>query len=345
MKNSIYLFLTVFSLYACTSQENTSNKKSIWIANALNTIKSNQFPRIKAISWWNENWNTTLLRIDSSPESNNAYKNGVASDFFKTNLAFNNNKLMAPTSGVYHNAFPDFGGEEDIVTAARIDNFETLANKEIGWAYFSNNWLDNLVFPYDDVTTIHNAGKTPFIRMMARTNFVESHADPVYTMQNIIDGNFDTQLNAWANEAKNIGYPLLVEFGTEANGNWFPWNGVFNGGATTDGYGDPNLADGPEHFRDAYRHIIDIFNANNVTNITWFFHVDAHGFPNENWNRIENYYPGDAYIDWVGISVYGPFEANEDLESFATILEGMYPSLTALTNKPLAILEFGITEI
>lgn len=336
------------SFLSCKSQENTvepTNKKAIWITNALNSVKNNQFSRIKAIAWWHENWNTTKLRIDSSEEARQAYEDGVTSDFFKTDLQFINQKLVAPTEGVYHNAFPDFGGEENIVTEQRILDFETLANKEIAWAYFSDNWLDNLHFPSGDVTTIHNAGKVPFIRMMARSAFEEDQADPVYSMQKIIDGVFDTQLTAWATEAKNIRYPLLVEFGTEVNGQWFPWNGIYSGGASTDTYGDPLLADGPERFKDAYRHIIDLFNANNVQNITWFYHVDAHNDPNEDWNTKAAYYPGDNYIDWIGVSVYGPYNTNEELESFSSILEAIYPKLTALTNKPLAILEFGISEI
>ena len=30
------------------------------------------------------------------------------------------------------------------------------------------------------------------------------------------------------------------------NASWFSWNGSYNGGGRTSGYGDPTLADGPE---------------------------------------------------------------------------------------------------
>lgn len=346
MKTSLYSFILFFTLYACTSQEETiENKKAIWITNALTSIKNNRYPAIKGVAWWHENFDDTKLRIDSSTESVEAYKNGIASPFFKSQLTFSNNKLIAPENGVYHGAFPDFGGEESTVTTQRITEFENLIQKEIAWAYFSDNWLDNLSFPYNEVTTIHNTGRTPFIRMMARSDFGEFGVDPTYSMQAILDGNFDTQLNAWAIEAKNIDFPLLVEFGTEVNGNWFPWNGQHNGGSITTNYGDISLADGPERFKDAYRYIIDIFNANNVTNITWFFHVDAHNFPNETWNNFENYYPGDEYIDWIGISVYGPQQPNDDLENFSDILDEAYPKIISMTSKPIAVLEFAITEI
>ncbi len=192
--------------------------------------------------------------------------------------------------------------------------------------------------------TIHQAGRVPFIRMMARTTLDEGVADPNYSMQNIIDGNFDTDLLQWFQDAANTGYPLLVEFGTEVNGEWFPWNGVHNGGATTTNYGDPNLPDGPERFRDAYRHIIDLSRQAGANNITWFFHIDAAGQPEEAWNDFENYYPGDNYIDWVGVSVYGAVTPDENPMSFADKLNLVYDRITTTTNKPLAILETGIVE-
>ena len=63
---------------------------------------------------------------------------------------------------------------------------------------------------------------------------------------------------AGAAAAKEFDSPLIVEFGPEMNGWWYPWNGYWNGGGETNAYGDSSLPDGPERFRDAYRHIIDV---------------------------------------------------------------------------------------
>ena len=343
----IILIGIITILFACNKEEEiiSENKKAKWIENAFVSLESNNYPKVKAISWWHENFDNSFLKVNSSTASLEAYKNGVNSSTFVTIPSFNSNKLIEPSSGIYHSAYPDFGGTEDIVTATRINDFETLVNKNIVWAYFSNNWYDNIQFPSDAVNTIHSAGKIPFIRMMPRTNFDEGGPDPNYTMQKIIDGDFDTALTQWAIDAKNTDIPLLVEFGTEVNGNWFPWNGQYNGAGELSNYGDPNIPDGPERFRDAYRHIIDICNSNGANNITWFFHVDAYSEPNVSWNEIENYYPGDNYIDWLGVSIYGPQESNEDYQEFSEIMDDIYPSLTNLSNKPIAILEFAITEM
>ena len=253
--------------------------------------------------------------------------------------------LGPPTQGAYNSAFPDFGGPEDNVTADKITDFESLVQKKIVWAYFSNNWLQRIEFPEASVRVIHGQGVIPFIRMMARSSFERLLPDPVYTMQRIIDGDFDRDLHRWAQRAKEVGIPLIVEFGTEVNGNWFPWNGQYNGGGKTKGYGDPSLPDGPERFRDAYRHIIDICRAEGASDITWAFHVNYDSVPLEPWNTMAAYYLGDDYIDWIGISTYGAQRPGEEWHLFSEIMDTAYPELASLSNeKPLAVLEYGVVD-
>jgi len=263
-------------------------------------------------------------------------------------------KLLPPPDGeIYHAAYPDFGGWEDEVSAAKIADFEALTGKQIVWAYFSNNWWQpepGIRFPVEHVRAIHEAGRVPFIRMMPRTEDPETGdmrlPDPHYSMQAIIDGEWDADLIQWAQAAKDTGIPLLVEFGTECNGNWFPWNAEWNGAESKTEYGDPGLYDGMERFRDAYRHIIDLFNAQGVENITWFFHVDAYNDPAVPWNVMAGYYPGDEYIDWIGVSVYGPQESGEGWWLFSDVLNDSWEEITAISpgGKPIAILEWGVID-
>ncbi len=344
MKNKLIIF-TLSIIIVITGCHKKEEIKAQWIRETFEAIKSGVYPDLKAISWWNENWDNTLLRLDSSPEALEAYRSEVNDTLFITDALFNSAKLIPAPNGIYHSAFPDFGSTEDIVSADRIQEFEQLAQKKIVWAYFSNNWTEGIVFPMQAVETIHNAGRIPFIRMMPRSSFDEYRPDSIYTMERIINGDFDSALIVWAQEAASLPYPILVEFGTEVNGAWFPWNGIHNGGGITDQYGDPSYPDGPERFRDAYRHIIDICRREGANNITWFFHVDAQPEPNEWWNDIKYYYPGDDYIDWVGISTYGSLSPKDDPVSFKEMMDFMYPHIKEIApDKPIAILEFGITE-
>jgi len=344
----IVLIIIIFMLYFFnkdTINRTTENKKAKWIEKAFISLESDYYPKIKAISWWHEDFDHSFLKINSSTESLRAYQKGIRSSTFVTTANFSANKLIEPMLGIYHSSYPDFGGTEDIVSGERMANFEKLAKKKIVWAYFSNNWYKDIQFPLTEVNIINGEGKIPFIRIMPRSNFNTGGPDPIYTLQEIIDGKFDKELTQWAIDASNTNMPLLVEFGTEVNGDWFPWNGAYNGAGETTEYGDSSIADGGERFKYAYRHIVDICNLNGANNITWFFHVNAYSDPSVDWNELEHYYPGDAYVDWLGVSIYGPQENKDTYQEFSDLLDAVYPSLTKLSNKPIAVLEFAITEI
>jgi len=179
-----------------------------------------------------------------------------------------------------------------------------------------------------------------------------------FSMQSIINGDWDDDLREWARNAiddrdeNGDPIPLLVTFSVEMNGYWFPWSGIYNGESATGDYGDPNLADGPERFRDAYRHIIDLFRNEGANHITWFFVPDTVNkdeewvsFIQDDWNDPINYYPGDDYIDWVGMNLYGATGKDWTWRWFSEGLQKKYKTIEDVRkNKPLALLEFGVME-
>lgn len=271
-------------------------------------------------------------------------------------------KVTPLSNGIYHGAFPGFGETEEVVNHRAMADFESLARKPIAWAYFSNNWfteqknrlVPKIAFPKEAVESVWGYRREnrviPFIRLMARSGWGENMPDPIYTMDKLInDETIAARLQDWADEAKRSDIPLMLEFGTEVNNDFFPWNGKHNGNGSTTGYGDSSYADGPERFRDAFRHVIELFRGRGLTNVTWVFHVDSNPSPKPDapgnaWNAIDKYYPGDNYIDWLGASVYGP-EADDPYESFGTIFRPTHKLLRNLSvDKPIAILELGIDK-
>jgi hypothetical protein len=251
--------------------------------------------------------------------------------------------LAPPAEGqAYHAAFPDFGGREDQVEPARLERFESAAARPVTWAYFSNNWFRGRVrFPSADVETIAAAERVPFVRLMARSGYGPG-ADENFSMRSIAAGEWDPELRGWCRDAAAAEVPLLAEFGTEVNGDWFPWNGRWNGGGSK-AWGDPSLADGPERFRAAYRRIVETCDAQGADDITWFFHADVGGWPEAAWNEPWDYYPGDDVIDWIGLSDYGPLRPGEPWRSFRSRMDGVIGELTSRLgeDKPLAVLEYG----
>jgi beta-mannanase len=181
---------------------------------------------------------------------------------------------------------------------------------------------------------IKGLGKVPYIRLMLRSDVDQKHAEKKFTLAKIIAGDFDTDLRAWAREARSFASPVLIEWGTEPNGNWFAWNGKWNGGAK----------EGPARYIAAYRHIVDLMRAEGANNLQWVWHVNWYDEPEAKWNRFENYFPGENYCEWMALSAYGPTTptTRDGTESFAFKLREVYPRLTRLApQKPIIVAEFG----
>ncbi len=228
----------------------------------------------------------------------------------------------------------DHDPTENDVTAKNVARFEESMGKKTAWVFFSDNWFESRKFPMATCAWIRGLGKVPYVRLMLRSDLEQSHAEKTFSLANIIAGKLDEDLKAWAREAKSFGSPVLVEWGTEPNGNWFSWNGKWNGGAK----------DGPPRYIAAYRHIVDVMRAEGADNVQWVWHVNWLEEPEAKWNRFENYYPGESYCDWVALSAYGPLtpRAKDGTESFRFKLRNAYPRLTKLApGKPIVIAEFG----
>src|SRR5262249_37677575 len=133
--------------------------------------------------------------------------------------------IQSPTysnNGIIHGAMTDEFGRED-GNADLVNKFNNLAGKKIGVAYLSDNWFNGIHFPIDKCISIRSTGAIPFMRIQnwIREGDQLSDAGP-YTHKNITAGMFDDQLRAYAKAAKRFGTTLLIEYGVEINGNWFP---------------------------------------------------------------------------------------------------------------------------
>ena len=248
-----------------------------------------------------------------------------------------------PAGKLYHGIYPGTAdGEEDAISMTDVTQYETLTETRVSWVYFSDNWYHGRSFPAETASAIRAHGAVPYLRLMLRSNADTYQPEPLYTVENIIAGQFDDDLAAWGRAARQFGSPLIVEYGTECNGEWFGWNGAWNGGATRDDFGKP---EGANRFVTAYRHIVEVIRGAGAENITWVFHVSSYDEPEVAWNALEHYYPGDDVVDWLAVSVYGavmPLDAAP--ESFTSQMDDVYQRLTNLApDKPIIVAEFGCT--
>lgn len=249
--------------------------------------------------------------------------------------------LRLPAAGkMYHGVFPgslENPGSEDAITPADVDSYESAVGRRVAWVYFSHEWSHGESFPRATASWIRERGSVPFIRLMMRTVAETGLTtdEKAYGLASIVAGKHDAALAGWGDAAREFGTPLIVEWGTEMNGSWFPWNGRHNGGG----------ARGVSLFRDAYRHVVDVVRSRGATHLTWVFHVNGDDQPSTEWNRFENYYPGDAWVDWVGLSAYGALSPSDPCPSFVPYADAAVARLGALApGKPIMVFEFGTTQ-
>jgi beta-mannanase len=136
---------------------------------------------------------------------------------------------------------------------------------------------------------------------------------------------------------------MIVAFGVEMNGTWFPWSGTYYG---ADDW-DPKVGNwkGPENFRRAYRHVVDRVRARGADNIKWMFHTNNYSYPLDTWNFAPAYYPGRAYVDWLGLSVYGQQFKDEPWADIPPLVDWPYEEMSGLDlNTPIMIAEWATGE-
>lgn len=246
-------------------------------------------------------------------------------------------RIEAPGPGsFYHGVYPGGrSGDEDDLVPADLDAYEKAAGRRAAWVYFSHNWYRGHAFPRATASWIRERGAVPFIRLMLRSDSEQNHPEPRYSLKAILAGRFDHDLAAWGDAAREFGTPVLAEWGAEMNGKWFSWNGSWNGGRK----------EGPRRFREAYRRIVRMIRSRGADNVLWVFHANDEDQPEADWNRLENYYPGDDVVDWLGVSVYGaqtPIE--EEWPAFAERMDRAASRFARLApGKPTFVLEFGAT--
>ncbi|HEX6277003.1 MAG TPA: glycosyl hydrolase [Polyangiaceae bacterium] len=228
-----------------------------------------------------------------------------------------NSDLLVPAQGALLGAF---------VGTGTFQQFETLLGRSIPIVHNFFGWTDNWT---TRAQSDLQSGKIPLITWEPWNNSVGVPLDE------IIGGTHDSMIQSRAQAARATGQKFFLRWGHEMNGNWYPWDGSHNGAN----------ASATAKYVSAYRHIHDIFKNAGATNVLWVFCPNVDSVPGDSWNAWSNYYPGDAYVDWMGLDGYnwGTVQTGSSFQSFSTIVGRIYPGLAA-KGKPIMIPETASTE-
>lgn len=194
------------------------------------------------------------------------------------------------------------------------------------------------------VRGVVETGSTPYLALDVRW----AGGPRTRVLEPLAAGEADAELARVARQIASLGGTVLVEPAWEMNGDWnYAWQGIANGADTQ----------APRKYREAWRRIVETFRREGATNVRWVFNPNV-GNPVSrtatgaaHWNWYGNYYPGDAYVDYVGAHGFnaprlwgGPWNAPGEMfdgtagDHMLTDLAKRYP------GKPIIIGEFSSDE-
>ncbi|MEM7532294.1 MAG: DUF4832 domain-containing protein [Chloroflexota bacterium] len=179
-------------------------------------------------------------------------------------------------------------------------------------------------FPLEAIENLWFNGNTPLLTL-----------EPFgYSAAQLAAGDADAQLTAWAIEFKLWldscgGRSAFLRFGHEMNGDWYSWG---NDAA---------------NYVAAWQHIHTLFADLGIdsSQVQWVWAVNN---VDVNTDPAENFYPGDSYVDWLGVDGYNWGESQNwsSWRDFPAVFDPMLTRLHAISpNKPILVAEIGTTGV
>lgn len=218
-----------------------------------------------------------------------------------------------PARGCYIGAFI----ERDTAVMGNIAAFEELTKKKHA-SYFTYVGYGR-PFPLEWVRKVTRNGGAPHIAF-----------EPNNGLKEVNDSAY---LRAWARDAARAKCPIFLRWASEMNGEW----GLkrYGGGPSVDKDKFPSL------YKEKFALVSQIMKeeAPNVAMLWTPFAEPARSIP--------LYYPGDQWVDWVGVNIYSVFVHNGDINhpsgeedpiAFLKVVYDLYAD-----RKPIHISEFAAT--
>lgn len=165
----------------------------------------------------------------------------------------------------------------------------TLIGYFTSWADTSGAYTDFNSFLNDQIAAV---GAVPVITWEPWKNGGGA-SQPSYSNSSISSGGHDDFIRKFAKAAKAYGKPLILRLMHEFNGVYYPWAG-------------PNNENDPSLFKQAFRHVVDIFREEGANNaeFMWSPNYQADARVTGASRDIYAFYPGNDVVDWIGVSGY-----------------------------------------
>jgi len=225
------------------------------------------------------------------------------------------------SDGVYFGLFRE-GAPRDI---SKIQQFQ----KEYGFKPHMVMWYLDWKQPFsmEQCLQVISYGAVPHI---VWEPWVWGDFDAI-RLKNIAQGDWDPYITQFAEDVKRFGYPVFIRVLHEFNIEGYSWSLSVN---------DHDY----ELYIKAYRHIVDIYRKVGAHNAFFVWCPMNYSYPEEPWNDYTKAYPGDNYVDWIGIDGYnwGTTQTWSQWQSFEVLFKEPVRILSKQhPTKPIMIAEFA----
>jgi len=144
----------------------------------------------------------------------------------------------------------------------------------------------------------------------------------------IAAGGYDTYLKTFATAVASYGAQtgrgVIISFGHEPNGPWYPW-----------GRGHVS----PATWIAAWRHIVNVFRQQGADNVAWLWTVNIIA-TRSGIASPAAWWPGSSYVTWIGIDGY----FYKSSWTFASLFGPTIKVVRTLTFDPILISETGVAS-
>ena len=243
-------------------------------------------------------------------------------------------QLLAPADNYFGVSTPEapYDWKDFQIFSASARKLPSMVEFFVGW---------DRDYPSSQIVETWRRGALPVVSWEPRDTVQPVGPDsdntlaPGYTLASIIDGSHDAYIDRFATAVRDLHLPVAIRFAHEMNGNWFPWSEERNGNSRG-------------QYVEAWRHVHDRFTALGATNAIWIWSPNViTARPSV---RLAPLYPGDDYVDWMGMvgyyrRVYLDDKGNPKPPTFDNTYSGTLAELRATAVKPIVITELGATEV
>lgn len=231
-----------------------------------------------------------------------------------------------PAEGCYHGAFNNGTSfaNEGITDKCPVATFETRVGKQLAIML----WYQNMK-PGRSFSEIQRVREDYWgIDYDGKYRFMIYGWLPLISSAEWASGALDEYMISYFKEVasesvRNLG-PIWFRPANEMNGSWTPY------------YGDP------QSYIKAWRRMYNIAEQLGVTEYNVFvWSPNYASMPDKESNAMKKYYPGDIYVDWIGVSLYPPSLSDRFPEEQRYPYTSIQNILQISDDKPVMVTEGG----